>query len=163
MKRRVFILALVLMVGAGVSTLIVTRHSRNAEAAAKRITISRDGTLPGVSPNQLSGVGIVLTPTTTTPPTSVVQAEQAAKGVYPDAIESVSLADCSIAGVDRGACYAVSLQPPSSNVTVCPEMLSQPGDASTASQCESVPAYTFEVVLVSGADASVLTAVQSNT
>jgi hypothetical protein len=165
-KRRIgMFLGVLAIVGATAAAVIAfNSQSGRAQAASVRIRrVSTNGTLGGVSASELAKVGIALATTTTTPTVSVAQAEQAATAVYSDAILGVSLADCTIAGVNHGACYAVSLTPPGEQVKVCPQGLVQPGQSSPPTGCELIPAYTFEVVLVGATDGSVLTGVQSNT
>jgi hypothetical protein len=159
MKRRMFIfLAVLAIIGGGAAAVLASnRHSGKAEAASARFQVSTNGTLQGASASQLAGVGITLAPTTVTPTISVAQAEQAAERQFSDAILGVSLADCTVAGVDHGACYAVSLQPSAGKQKVCSPILNSP------SPCGYVPASTFEVVLVSATEGSVLTGAQSNT
>jgi hypothetical protein len=154
MKRRMFILAAVLAIGVCTATIVFNGHARKAQAATSRVVVSRDGTLQRVSAAQLmNAAGISLAPTTAAPTISVAQAEQIATGVFSDPLLSVSLADCSIAGVDHGACYAVSLQPPAGSQQIC---------SPVTGACESIPGNTFEVVLVNATDGSILTSVASN-
>jgi hypothetical protein len=153
MKKGFAILAAAILALGGAAVVVLNGHSK-ARGATRNIVVSTNGTLQGVSAAQLmNAAGIALAPTAATPTISLAQAEQVATGVFSDSILGVSLADCSIAGVDHGACYAVSLQPPSGQQQVC---------SPVTGACQSIPGYTFEVVLVNATDGSVLTSGGSN-
>jgi len=145
-----------LVAGTGVALAVTHGSTRKAAAAAD----STDGqVLTTITPYQLSELNLTLSPDNSSVPVTAQQADSVAQALFPSSdVEETALADCGIGDQPSSACYAVSLDPGHTPLTVV-------GAAETSddSTVDHPPVYpTLDLVLVDAQSGDLLDAISSS-
>jgi hypothetical protein len=132
-----------------IAAALVTANHSNARGATSPPPI-----LTTITPYQLSAVHVQLGSTTSAPTVGADIADQVAGQVFPgEPVLETKLAECTRLDTNplvQEPCWAVSVQPPSS------EQLSLAGPDPSYDNSNPTPPPTFELVLVSAADGSLI-------